>query len=145
MEPGGSLSCSQEPATNSCPESCESNPNTPSIFSLRYIFIISLPFTLRSPEWFLSFRLSNQNFVRISHVPRARHMPCPSHPPWFDHSDICWRVCLKIMRLLIMQFSLACCHFIPLRSKYSSQLSSQTPSICVLLIMWDTKFKEYGL
>jgi hypothetical protein len=31
-------------------------------------------------------------------------MPCPSHPPWLDHSNyICRRV--QVMKLLIMQFS----------------------------------------
>jgi hypothetical protein len=45
---------------------------------------------------------------------------CPSHPPWLDHSNYVWRR-VQIMKLLIMQFSLASCHFISFWSKYSPQ------------------------
>jgi hypothetical protein len=31
-------------------------------------------------------------------------MPCPSHPPWLDHSNYTWRR-VQVMKLLIMQFS----------------------------------------
>jgi hypothetical protein len=31
-------------------------------------------------------------------------MPCPSHPPWLDHSNYTWRR-VQAMKLLIMQFS----------------------------------------
>jgi hypothetical protein len=36
-------------------------------------------------------------------------MPCPSHPPWLDHSNYAWRR-VQAMKLLIMQFSPASCH-----------------------------------
>jgi hypothetical protein len=29
------------------------------------------------------------------------YMPCPSHPPWFDHSNYTWRR-VQVMKLLIM-------------------------------------------
>jgi hypothetical protein len=49
------------------------------------------------------------------------YMPCPSHPPWLDHSNYTWwRV--QVMKLLIMQLSPTSCHFISLRSKYSPVL-----------------------
>jgi hypothetical protein len=47
------------------------------------------------------------------------------------------------MQLLIMQFSPASCHFLPLRSKYSpkcSILCSQALSICVLTLKWESGF-----
>jgi hypothetical protein len=30
-------------------------------------------------------------------------MPCPSHPPWLDHSNYIWRT-IQVMKLLVMQF-----------------------------------------
>jgi hypothetical protein len=47
-------------------------------------------------------------------------MPCPSHPPWFDHSNYAWRR-VRVMKPLIMQFSLTSRHFIPPRTKYYPQ------------------------
>jgi hypothetical protein len=44
------------------------------------------------------------------------------------------------MKLLIIQSSPASRHFLPLRSKCPLQHSSQTPSICVLPLVWETKF-----
>jgi hypothetical protein len=41
-------------------------------------------------------------------------MPCTFHPPWLDHSNNTWRK-VQVMKLLIMQFSPASPHFIPLR------------------------------
>jgi hypothetical protein len=46
-------------------------------------------------------------------------MPCSSHP-WLHYCDYTWRK-IQVMKLLIMQFSLASCHFIPLRCKYFPQ------------------------
>jgi hypothetical protein len=52
------------------------------------------PPTPRSSKWSVPFRLSNHNFVPISHLVYARCMPRPSHPPWSDHPsspNIWWR------------------------------------------------------
>jgi hypothetical protein len=53
-------------------------------------------------------------------LPPSCYVPCPSHAPWL-HDPNCtwWRV--QVMKLLIMQFSLTSCHFIPLQSQYSPQ------------------------
>jgi hypothetical protein len=51
----------------------------------------------------------------------AYYMPCPSHPPWFDHPNYIWRG-VQVMKLLIMYFSLAPYYFVPLRSKYCLQI-----------------------
>jgi hypothetical protein len=48
------------------------------------------------------------------------YMPCPSHPPWLDHSNYTGRR-VKVTKLLIMQFSPTSRHFISLWSKYSPQ------------------------
>jgi hypothetical protein len=45
-------------------------------------------------------------------------MPCPSHPPWLDHTNYAWRR-VKVMKLLIMKFSPSSCHYISLWPKYS--------------------------
>jgi hypothetical protein len=50
---------------------------------------------------------------------RAFYMSCPFLPPWFDHSINIPLV--KIMNLLITQFSPASCYLVPLRSKCSPQ------------------------
>jgi hypothetical protein len=54
----------------------------------------------RSSKWSLPFGSSNKNFTCIFHLSHACHMPCISHPPWFDHSNIFWS--LQVMKLLIM-------------------------------------------
>jgi hypothetical protein len=38
----------------------------------------------------LSFRLRRQNSVRTAHRPRARYKPCPSHRPWYNHTNNIW-------------------------------------------------------
>jgi hypothetical protein len=35
--------------------------------------------------------------------PHSCYMPCPSHPPWLEHSNYTWRR-VQVMKLLIMQF-----------------------------------------
>jgi hypothetical protein len=49
-----------------------------------YLNII-LPSTPRSSEWSLSFSLSNQNFVRICHLPIRSTHPVHLILCWFDH------------------------------------------------------------
>jgi hypothetical protein len=57
-------------------------------------------------------------------------MPCLSHPSWFEHSNYTWRR-VRAMKLLIMQFSPASSHFIPLQSKYFlNTLFSNTLPLC---------------
>jgi hypothetical protein len=65
-------------------------------------FNIVLSSTPRSFKWSLSFRLSSQNFVRISHLPNSCQMVCPCHLPLFDDPNNIWWI--HIIKLLIMQF-----------------------------------------
>jgi hypothetical protein len=128
MEPEGSSPCSQDPATvpilSQIPEPC---------FPKNHFNII-LPCTPSSSDWSLPFRLSIQNFVRVSHSPHACYMTSLSHPPWFYHpNNIWWRV--QTVGLFI-RFSPTSCHFIPLRSKYSPKHpapkhSCSFPNVCV--------------
>jgi hypothetical protein len=55
-----------------------------------------------TPSYSLIFRFSDQNFVRISHLSSACYIPCPPHPPWFDHPNNFWWS-VQVMKLLIMQ------------------------------------------
>jgi hypothetical protein len=65
------------------------------------------------------------------------YMPRPSHRNWFDHNNnIQWR--LQIMKRLIMKFSSALCHFIPLRSKHSPPQHPQS-----VFLIWQTTFHTY--
>lgn len=66
-------------------------------------------YLILSSEWSLPFRLFNLNFVCISCLSHVCLMPHPTYPPSFDHLNI-WRA-VKIMEVLITQFSLVFCHW----------------------------------
>jgi hypothetical protein len=70
-------------------------------------------------------------------------MSRPPHSPWFylPNDILGW---VKIMKLLIVQLPPFSCYFIPLRSKFSSESCSQTPSVYALPVMWETKWQNYG-
>jgi hypothetical protein len=73
--------------------------------------------------------------------PHVCYMPGSSHTLWCDHSNnVCWRV--QFMEL-IMQISPASCHFLHLYPVFSSTPFSQTSSICILFMMWVTKFYSH--
>jgi hypothetical protein len=76
--------------------------------------------------------LLNQQSIPIVHLHLACHMPRPSHPPSFRHSNNIWRGA-QTVATLIMQISAASSLFAPFRSKHCSQ----TPSVCVLPLTWD--------
>jgi hypothetical protein len=99
------------------------NPiHTPKPHFPKFHFNITLPHTPRPSVWALRFRLSNQNSVRLSHLPHARYVPSPSHSPSFHHPNINWWR-LQVVELFSAQFSPPCWHFIPLRFKYSPKFA----------------------
>jgi hypothetical protein len=98
--------------------------------SLRPILILSTHLRLGLPSGLLW--LSPISYMHPS-LPLSCYMPCPSHSLWLDHSNYIWRR-IQVMKLLSMQFSPTSCHFIPY---------SQTPSVCVHPLMWETKFHTH--
>jgi hypothetical protein len=110
MEPEDSLLCSQVPVTSPYPDPDKSSPH-PSISS--FIFHV--------------VRLSDQNFLWISHLSLVCCLLQPSHSPWFFHpNNVWWKT--EMMKLLIMQFSPVSWYFFPFRSKYI--LSSLFSNLC---------------
>jgi hypothetical protein len=88
MQFEGLMTCSQEPATG--PALSRVNPvdTLPPCFpNIGFNIIINSTPVF---QMFPSFTLSSPNFVRISHLPHPRYMPCPSHPPSFDHPNNIW-------------------------------------------------------
>jgi len=92
--------------------------------------------TPRSSNRSLPLRFSNQTFdaFLISH---PCYMPCPCHPPGFDHPNIWGSV--EVMKLFIMQFSPSFCHFLPL----TSALFSNIPNLCSSLSVREIKFHTH--
>jgi hypothetical protein len=113
MEIEGPFPCSQGPATDTYPDPDSSfPPYFPTIHSH-----IIFPSTPRSSERHLLYRICNQNILLISHLSHACRMPRLSYTQ-FDHpNNIWWSV--QVMKLLVMQYSAASRHFLPLMSKYS--------------------------
>jgi hypothetical protein len=81
----------------------------PHPISLRSISILSL-----------SFCFPNK-IVYACLLVLACYMPCPSHALWLDHYNYTWWE-VKVMKLLIMQFSPISCH-LNYWSKYSQRHS----------------------
>jgi hypothetical protein len=63
--------------------------------------------------WSFSFSFSDQTCAFLFSTIRA-------HSHWFYHLNNIWRE-VQIINLLIMQFSLVSCYFMPLKSKYFPQ------------------------
>jgi hypothetical protein len=102
---------------------------TTSYISKIHFDIIHLP-TSWSSKWSLSFWLSHQYSICMLRS-RSCYMPSPSHTAQLGRPNYTWRR-VQVMKLLIMQFSPTCSHFIPLRSKYSPQLLSTLFSRVIL-------------
>jgi hypothetical protein len=101
--------------------------------SLRSILILSTHLRLGLPSGVYSSGFQTNNLY-----PHSCYISCQSHPPSLDHSNYIWRG-VKVMKLLIMQFSQISRHFISFRTKYSPQ----TPSLCVPPLMSETKFRTH--
>jgi hypothetical protein len=106
-------------------------------FSAFYVTRRFITVFTRALHWSLSWARSNQSItshpislrpilifsthqypICIPLLSYSWYMPCPSHPPWLDHSNYIWRG-LQIMKRLIMQFSPISRHVISLQSRFS--------------------------
>jgi hypothetical protein len=77
---------SQELTTGLCPEPDASSPTLMLCF-----FTIGCNVILSSAYSFLSsLQVPTQNFVCISHLPRACCIPRLSRPPWFYRRNYIW-------------------------------------------------------
>jgi hypothetical protein len=87
MDPESPLPCSQEPSTGPYPEPDQSCPQHP-ILSNIHFNIIHLPTRLPRGLFPSGFP---RNILYAFNSPHSCYMPCPSHPPWLDHSN--YNVC----------------------------------------------------
>ena len=85
-------------------------------YFLRIYFNIILPYMHRSSKWSLSFRYSNQKPTCINFSPTC--VACLANLIHLhDYPNDIWEE--EWMNFLIMQFSLANCHFLPVTSRQS--------------------------
>jgi hypothetical protein len=87
--------------------------------AVRSILILSTHLHLGLPSGLFPSGSPDQYPIWIPLLPHSWCMPCPFHPPRLDYSN--YRRGEQVMKLLIMQFSLASCRFIPLCFKHSPQ------------------------
>jgi hypothetical protein len=90
MEPEGSIPNSQELSTCPYPEPDQSSPQHPipplqdasQYYPLTYVLVfLVVSFPLAFPP--ITYARSSS--------PHTCYMPCPSHPPQFDHCNYTWR------------------------------------------------------
>jgi hypothetical protein len=106
------------------------------------LIILSSHLSLVKSSGIFFFRFTDQNFVCISHLSHACHMPLQSHLHWLlNHNNILWSA--KDMKLLITQSSPVSRNFLPLTSKYSPQHPVITPPTLCSPLVWETKFHTH--
>jgi hypothetical protein len=69
--------------------------------SLRSILILSTHLHLGLPSGLFPSGFPTNILYAFLRSPHSCYMPCPSHPPWLDHSNYAWRR-VQVMKLFIM-------------------------------------------
>ena len=142
MEPEVLIPHSQQPATCSYSEWCQSTPCPPSQFLNIYSNNI-LQCTPGSSSWTLSQRFLHQNPVTISHLPHTYCMVHPSHSYWFHQPNTFGG------QYISLGSSLYCLLHCPANSSLLdanmlfSTLFSNTLSLYNSPWMWQTKFHTH--
>jgi hypothetical protein len=93
----------------------QTTPSQP--ISLPSILFLFSHLHLHPPSGLIPSDFPTEILYSFSHACYMLHSP---HLPWFDRPNNIWRSML-VMKLLIMQYSPASCHFLSIRSKYSPQ------------------------
>ena len=126
MDPEGSSSHSQQPATCSYPEPDQSSP-FPCETSRRSILLLFSRLRIGLPSGFFRQGFSINPCKKLSSL-HTCHVPRPSHYFQFCHCN-CIRCGLLNMKLLIMQSSPVPCYLLPSQVQVSSSTPcSRTPS-----------------
>jgi hypothetical protein len=68
--------------------------------SLRFILILSTPYAMVYPVFSVLLAFPQMSYMHASSL-HSCYMPCPPHPPRFDHSNYTWRR-VQVMELLTM-------------------------------------------
>jgi hypothetical protein len=85
----------------------------------------------------LMILLKNTSWNQPPQIIAGCYIPCPSHPPWPDHSSYTWQT-VQVMKLLIMLFSPTSLYFFPLGPNILlSTLFSNTIGLCSSLNVRD--------
>jgi hypothetical protein len=127
MEPDVSLPCSEEPSTGpySKPDQSRSLWNTFQYYPTIYVFVFLLG------SFLLAFPLIT--YVHYSSPPFMLHA-LQSHPPWYLTKSTSY-----VLPHYAVLFNRTLLHSSPVQI-FSSAPCSQTPSVCVLPLIPETKF-----
>jgi hypothetical protein len=105
--------------------------------SLRSILILSTHLCLGLPNGLVPSGFFHQYPICTPLFPRSCYMPCPSHPPWLDH--LAKSTSYEVLHYAV--FSNLISLHLSLVQIFSSTPCSQTPSVSVLPLTWETKFR----
>jgi len=105
MEPEGSWSCSQQPATCPDPQPDTSTPHPPILFFLGSLQCYASKSSKRSLSFSLQ-RSTSKPRTNFSYPPCVPHA-YPSHPPGFEHPENSWNssFCIFFYPPVISSFS----------------------------------------
>jgi hypothetical protein len=140
MEPEGSLSYSQEPATSPCPEPDRSSP-CPHPTSRRSTLILSSHLRLCLPSGLLSSRFATRSLN--AHLPHTCYMSCPFPSSWLHHPYDTWLKSTEHKVPCYVVFSTLLLPNPSWAQIFSSALYPRKPSVYIPPSMWVTNFHTH--